>query len=553
MAMLLRRPARLALHSFLFVGSVIFLLPFVWLLLTAMKEDEELVGDRLRLLPTAPEPRAASPYVDSTYFGVMERPEAFAAARWARLHPRLRAALRDVAEEQAISRDLPVDEAQAVDAVVNGLWVLLQGILPDTLWQESDDAIIAEVGNAAAAADRLETVFDKVYRRVSIGSPTLRKRDFVEYAPGSRWETDEAALTLAAPFDSDDGTIRDLHYRFGESDEVGLHTRFTLPFDAAELKQVVIPVRADRSCHRLRVSVSMKGRRYEAEEEFVLVGSRWSEVVFQEPSEDDDKPMQKNWTLIRAASDADGLAPNELAVEAVLVRSGPLRAWWGKLSANFRLVLKQVPFDRYLWVSVFLACANITLTLLSSSLVAYAFARLEWPGRKLCFVLLLSTLMIPAQVTMIPQFIIFRSLGWYNTLFPLWVPSMFGNAFFVFLLVQAMKGIPRDLTDAARIDGCGFLRTYWNVILPNVRAALAAVAIFTFMGSWNNFMGPLIYVNDQRLYNLALGLFSFQLQSGGSFSLLMAGSLIMVAPVLVIFFLAQRYFIQGVVMSGVKG
>jgi ABC-type glycerol-3-phosphate transport system permease component len=177
---------------------------------------------------------------------------------------------------------------------------------------------------------------------------------------------------------------------------------------------------------------------------------------------------------------------------------------------------------------------------------------MEWPGRRFFFILMLSTMMIPGQVTMIPQFIIFRSLGWYNTLWPLWLPAIFGNAFFIFLLVQAMKGIPKDLLDAGRIDGCGFLRIYWHVMLPNVKISLAAIAIFTFMGSWNNFMGPLIYVNDQRLYNLALGLFTFQLQSGGSLSLLMAGSLIMIMPVLLIFFFAQRYFIQGVVMSGVK-
>ncbi|MBT3294980.1 MAG: ABC transporter permease subunit [Verrucomicrobia bacterium] len=548
-----RKRSRFALHACLFIGSAVFLIPFLWLLLTAMKEDEELVPERLRILPSAPEPRAASPYVDRSYFGEMACPEALAGPGWARLQPAIRSALRAQVEQSDIAAELPVDQAGAIPSLVNGLWANLLGVLPDTLWSEADDRIMAEIGTAAAVPGRLAKVFDAVYRRAAISSPILRKRDFVEVAPGSRWVVTEGGLTLAEPFGGGDQTVRDLHYRFGPSGTIRLTTRFTLPFDPREIKQISIPIRADRSCHRVRVAVSMKGKRFEAEEDFVLVGSRWSEVIFQEPSADDSKPMQRNWTLVHAVADVDNLAPNELQIEATLVRSGPVRAWRGKLSANFRRVLKQVPFDRYLWVSIFLACANITLTILSSSIVAYAFARMEWPGRKLCFVLLLSTLMIPAQVTMIPQFIIFKSLGWYNTLFPLWVPSMFGNAFFVFLLVQAMKGIPKDLTDAAKIDGCGFLRTYWNVILPNVRPALAAVAIFTFMGSWNNFMGPLIYVNDQRLYNLALGLFSFQLQSGGSFSLLMAGSLIMVAPVLVIFFLAQRYFIQGVVMSGVKG
>jgi multiple sugar transport system permease protein len=553
MGLQLRKPTRFALHGVLFIGSAIFLIPFIWLLLTAMKEDEELVPERLRILPSAPEPRAASPYVDHTYFGEMVCPEALAVARWNPLQPTIASALRDRVDGSDVARGLPIDRSGATPSLVKGLWANLVGVMPDTLWSESDDTIMAEIERAAATPGRLAKVFDKIYRCVGISSPTVRKRDFVEYAPAARWEVADGALTLAKAFDGEDERSRDLHYRLDPSRTITLQTAFTLPFDADEIKQISIPLRADRSCHRMRVAVIMKGKRYEAEEDFVLVGSRWSEVVFQEPSADDAKPMQKNWTLIRAVSEADGLAANELRVDATLVRSGVLRAWWGKLSANFRLVLKQVPFDRYLWVSIFLACANISLTILSSSIVAYAFARMEWPGKRICFVLLLSTLMIPAQVTMIPQFIIFKTLGWYNTLFPLWVPAMFGNAFFVFLLVQAMKGIPQDLIDAAKIDGCGFLRTYWNVILPNIRPALAAVAIFTFMGSWNNFMGPLIYVNDQRLYNLALGLFSFQLQSGGSFSLLMAGSLIMVAPVLVIFFLAQRYFIQGVVMSGVKG
>lgn len=553
MALHVRKHTRFILQVCLFVFSAIFLVPFIWLLLTAMKEDEELVPERLRILPTAPEPRAASPYVDHGYFAPMARPEAMPQTRWDRLQPEISSTLRRQIETAGIAMDLPVDRVAAIPHLINGFWHELLGVLPDALWGEEDERILADIRQAAGSPERLTKVFDKIYRRVAIGLPIVRTLDFVEHAPDCSWQVTDGRLVLADPFSEEDPAIRDLHYEFGPSGKITWITHFSLPFDADQVKQISIPIRADRSCHRLRVAVLMKGRRYEAEEDFVLVGSRWSEVIFQEPSADDSKPMQKNWTLIRAVSRTERSDPAEIEVQATLVRSNYLRAWWGKLTANFRRVLKQVPFDRYLWVSVFLACANITLTILSSSLVAYAFARMHWPGRRIYFVLLLSTLMIPAQVTMIPQFIIFKSLGWYNTLLPLWVPALFGNAFFVFLLVQAMKGIPKDLTDAARIDGCGFVRTYWYVILPNVKPALATVAIFTFMGTWNNFMGPLIYVNDQRLYNLALGLFTFQLQSGGSFSLLMAGSLIMVAPVLIIFFLAQRYFIQGVVMSGVKG
>src|SRR5690606_7847596 len=139
---------------------------------------------------------------------------------------------------------------------------------------------------------------------------------------------------------------------------------------------------------------------------------------------------------------------------------------------------------------------NIVLAIFSCTLVGYAFARLNWPGRDLCFGLLLATMMLPPQVTMIPQFLIIKSLGWYNTLMPLWIFSAFGTPFFIFLVRQFLKNVPGDLEDAARIDGCGSLRIYWHVMLPLIRPVMATIAIFTFMGTWNNFMQPLIYVND---------------------------------------------------------
>jgi len=159
---------------------------------------------------------------------------------------------------------------------------------------------------------------------------------------------------------------------------------------------------------------------------------------------------------------------------------------------------------------------------------------------------------------MIPQFLIMQKLGWYNTLKPLWVISFFGSAFSIFLLRQFLKGIPRDLEDAARLDGCGFLRIYWHIMLPLVRPTLLVIAIFTFLATWNDFMGPLIYLADQRLYPLSFGLYAFQIQSlqpgtSAGIGMLMAGSLLMMLPVIAIFFFAQRYFLQGVALTGMKG
>jgi ABC-type glycerol-3-phosphate transport system permease component len=167
--------------------------------------------------------------------------------------------------------------------------------------------------------------------------------------------------------------------------------------------------------------------------------------------------------------------------------------------------------------------------------------------------LLLATMMLPAQVTMVPSFLIWRGLGWYNTLNPLWAPSFLGVAFFIFLMTQHMKTIPRELEESARVDGLNALQTWYYIILPQVKPAAAAVAVMTFMWSWNEFLSPLIYLRDQSRFPLSLGLFAMRLENSGDWSLIMAANVLMTLPVIVLFFLCQRYFIQGMTMSGMKG
>jgi len=165
---------------------------------------------------------------------------------------------------------------------------------------------------------------------------------------------------------------------------------------------------------------------------------------------------------------------------------------------------------------------------------------------------LLATMMLPGQVTMIPQFLIWRRLGMYDTFQPLWVPSLFGSGFFIFLLRQFFLTIPTDLEDAARIDGCGFFGVYWRIMLPLIKPALAAIAIFQFMGSWNDFMGPLIYISSEHLTPLSLGLFMLRSAHTAEWGMLMAASTMMTLPVILLFFFTQRYFIQGVTLTGMK-
>jgi multiple sugar transport system permease protein len=206
----------------------------------------------------------------------------------------------------------------------------------------------------------------------------------------------------------------------------------------------------------------------------------------------------------------------------------------------------------YLWNTVYVTLLSILGTLLSSSLVAYSFARLRWPGRDALFVVLLATMMLPGAVTMIPVYLIFRGLGWIDTLRPLWVPSFFAGAFAVFLLRQFFMTIPTDLEDAAKIDGCSYFGIYWRIMLPLIKPALAALTIMTFLASWNDFMRPLIYINSPEKMPLAYALQLFQGAHVTEFGLLMAASTLVILPVLAIFFFTQRYFIQGITLTGLK-
>jgi ABC-type glycerol-3-phosphate transport system permease component len=221
---------------------------------------------------------------------------------------------------------------------------------------------------------------------------------------------------------------------------------------------------------------------------------------------------------------------------------------------NYATIFERMPFLLYLRNSLFVTGLSIIGIVGSSSLVAYAFACLRWPGRDTFFLIILATMMLPMQVTMIPVFVLFKELGWLNTFKPLVVPAFFGGgAFNIFLLRQFFLGIPRDLADAARIDGCSEFRIYWNIMLPLAKPALATVAILTFMFSWNDFLGPLIYLSDKMKGTLALGLSMFVGQYATEWALLMAASVLMMIPMILLFFFFQRYFIQGFTMSGIKG
>jgi multiple sugar transport system permease protein len=207
----------------------------------------------------------------------------------------------------------------------------------------------------------------------------------------------------------------------------------------------------------------------------------------------------------------------------------------------------------YLKNTLILVILGVIGTITGSSVVAYGFSRMKFPGREKLFTILLATMMLPGAVTLLPQFLIFRTLGWIDTLYPLWVPAFFGSAFNIFLLRQFFSQIPMELEDAAKIDGCSYFRTFSEIMIPQIKPALAVIAIWTFLGAWNNFMGPLIYINSPENMPLSYALQLFKGDRSNEPGLLMAFTSLTCIPVIALFFAAQKYFIEGVTLSGLGG
>lgn len=255
------------------------------------------------------------------------------------------------------------------------------------------------------------------------------------------------------------------------------------------------------------------------------------------------------WTLMSSLK----TAPEMFAYPPVIFPEVPQWQNYARV-----LVMERLPVLRWFGNTVFVVILSTIGTMITSSLVAYSFARFDYRGRDVLFVITLATMMLPAQVTLIPQFVLFHKLGWINTLLPLWVPAWFGgNGFSIFLMRQFFLSLPRDLDEAALLDGAGYFRIFWSILLPLCKPVLATLGIIILIAQWSDFLGPLIYLNSPEKFTISVGLqfFNNSPEVGGEplQHILMAACILSMIPVIAIFFLGQRFFVQGIVMSGIKG
>lgn len=253
------------------------------------------------------------------------------------------------------------------------------------------------------------------------------------------------------------------------------------------------------------------------------------------------------WALTASVSDLKG------------VYSSPPKLWPDTFHfENYSRAMTIVPFFLFIFNSFYVCIFCVGGEVISACLVGYAFARLRWRGRGFWFIVMLGTMMLPGQVTLIPHYQVFRFLGWIDTLRPLMVPSFFGvgiggGAFFIFLMRQFFKAIPVELEEAARLDGCSSFRVFWDIMLPLSTPAVATVAVMSFIANWQNFMYPLIYLNSFEKYTVAMGLHMFMSMYGNFPHYMLAASIVTLLPILILFFLAQKYFVKGIILTGMKG
>ncbi len=544
--MKLRRGPRSIIYLTLLIGAIIFSFPFVWLVSTSMKVDQELFTSDLNILPQQPLARKHSPYFEKRRLDTLPG----SAERQAEVLPKLRQLVRE--RKPNINED-------GVEAVADEAYAKLANLAPAELFNGPVEPFMA-FANTALTESFLNELVSNRKRSLLLGPIRVRSVDLQDVSvldpiqPAERWANQAPQVATLVNDSTDVVKFARIEYDFRHGDTIHLSSTATAPFDASKLQRVQIRIQPDDTWHDVNFELQAAGRKYRAVRRNMLAGWEWTTLTWQFPSADDVSNKIKTWTILEDIGPAtDTLAADQVRLDLFVNQTSEMGAAYNKTIRNYERVLDHIPFWRYVRVSIFLVLANIALTLLFSSLVAYAFSRITWPGRDFCFILMLATMMIPGQVTMIPHFLIWKSVGAYNTLTPLWLSAAFGNAFFIFLLRQFMLGIPRDLEDAARLDGCGFLRIYWHVVLPLIKPSLAAIAIFTFMSAWNDFLGPLIYIADQRLYSLAFGLYAFAVQVSNSPTLTMAASVLMVTPVIIVFFLAQKYFVEGVTLTGMKG
>ena len=547
-------------YPLLLAAAFCTMVPLLWLISSSFKTANEVFEVPIKWFPKLPQRTTSSPYVVTDLYPKITKPTSVNKDTWETIQAELKSAIWNKAQEHISAKPHLASTVLSEDfqtEMTQGVWQQHIVILPTEVWNKSTESIIQTVGSAIIP-ETIETVWKNIYKQVTVGTIEIEDMDFNSVQIESvKWESDSATISSIQD-NTDSSTIAGLSYNFQDSNQINLTATVQSSIPIYRIRSIVLPVRGDASYHHLSLSISTNGTTYQPEFPYVLDTAIGKDTIWRihgTPSslESSHIPMQQfvdKQDLIKSVAPPPG-TEHKITLHLTIHRPSYLSIVWHKLTSNYRNLWNSVPFNRYFINSVFIATASTLLTLFFCSLAGYAFAKYQFRGKAILFGILLASMMVPFQVLLVPLFGLMYDIGWLNSYKAIIIPFAVG-AFGVFLMRQFIVTIPSELLDAARIDGCSEFGIYYRIVLPIIKPALGALTIYSFLSSWNGYLWPLIVLRDEAKYTLPIGLANLVGIYRQEYGMLMAGTLLSLLPIVILFLAMQREFVQGITLGSVK-
>ena len=548
-------------YPLLIVAAFCTMVPLLWLLSSSFKTAEEVFAVPIRWFPKLPPRVTSSPYVVTNAYPKIKRPTTVDPDRWKTLKPKLESVIWTNVQEHITSTPQFSASNFFMDLqaeMTKGIWQQHVATLPPEVWNGTTESIVKTVGSSIIP-ETIDTILNSVYRQVTLGTIEIEDIEFNRMeVEVTKWEADSDTLQQIQDSDVSE-PITALAYDYQNKNDVRLTTTISSPAPIDRIRRIILPIHGDASYYRLSLTVSVNGTTYQPTHPFVLHTALQEDTVWRLQGipgelESSHIPMRRivaNDETAKPDVALEADAENRLILQLTIQRPAYLSIVWNKLTSNYRNLWKAVPYNRYFINSVFIATASTLVTLFFCSLGGYAFAKYQFRGKTILFGILLASMMVPFQVLLVPLFGLMYDIGWLNSYKAIIIPFSVG-AFGVFLMRQFIVTIPSELLDAARIDGCSEFGIYYRIVLPIIKPALGALTIYSFLSSWNGYLWPLIVLRDEAKYTLPIGLANLIGIYRQDYGMLMAGTLLSLLPIVILFLAMQREFVQGITLGSVK-
>lgn len=552
-------------YPLLIVAAFCTMIPLLWLLSSSFKTADEVFAVPIQWLPKLPPKINSSPYILSKTYPSLKKPEELNSKDWVSILHKLKLGIWRKIQAHLSENAYTFTEQQNTlfeTEMIEGVWVQHSPNLPKNIWEGSHADIISQLENGIIS-ETVQSVYENITRHVSVGTIVIEDIDFKRIIIDSvDWESEMIGIKPSSKSHNANPVIN-LSYNFDESNKRTLSTSINSSIPIERIRRILIPIHGDASYHHLSFTITTRNQSYISTEPFVLSTSLWNDSEWRlsgipgnlESSQIMMKPIDSNFIMDEISTNSNQLfdpeSMTELTLNLTIERPPYISIVWNKLTINYRKLWSLVSYNQYFLNSVFIATASTLLTLFFCSLGGYAFAKYQFKGKKVLFGILLASMMIPFQVLLVPLFGLMYNIGWLNSYKAIIIPFSVG-AFGVFLMRQFIITIPSELIDAARIDGCSEFGIYYRIILPIIKPALGALTIYSFLGSWNGYLWPLIVLRDEQKYTLPIGLANLIGTYRQEYGMLMAGTLLSLLPIVILFLAMQREFVQGITLGSVK-